>query len=456
MPIPRSLYQSVSLPPDPNAAISEARICMQATDNWSINQQMGRRWPIGCVALEITQRCNLDCRLCYLSAHSEAVHDVPLEEVFRRIDLIWQHYGSGTDVQITGGDPTLRKRQELVAIVQRLRAAGMRATLMTNGIKASRNLLQELGRAGLVDVAFHVDTTQMRKGYHSELALNALREQYLRRAYGLGISIMFNTTVHQGNFSEIPDLVKFFADHADELRLVSFQLQADTGRGVAGKRAVEITPESVWRQIEAGAGTGLNHQAIRAGHRDCNRYAIGIRIGREMYDLLADTERIGQLLNHFHSIQVHRRHQLKSLIRCLLHALSQPAAIWLFLCWLAKQLWLRRKPLVRCRGKITTLSFFVHNFMDANRLDSDRITACAFKVMTSRGTISMCRYNAERDTDVLRPIKLETAKGFWQPLTGKLSKRQDTTVNKRLAEYPLKKLKGKSRQKYLKQRMQAK
>ena len=36
-------------------------------------QQMGGRWSIGCVALEITQRCNLDCTLCYLSEHSEMV-----------------------------------------------------------------------------------------------------------------------------------------------------------------------------------------------------------------------------------------------------------------------------------------------------------------------------------------------------------------------------------------------
>jgi MoaA/NifB/PqqE/SkfB family radical SAM enzyme len=87
---------------------------------------MGRRWSIGCVALEITQRCNLDCTLCYLSDHSEAVQDLPLEAVFRRIDSIRAHYGADTDVQITGGDPTLRRRDELVAIVRRVRERGMR------------------------------------------------------------------------------------------------------------------------------------------------------------------------------------------------------------------------------------------------------------------------------------------------------------------------------------------
>ena len=77
---------------------------------------------------------------------SEALKDIPLEEVFRRIDMIRAHYGPGTDVQVTGGEPTLRRRDELVAIVRRSRDAAMRASLFTNGIKASRELLAELRR----------------------------------------------------------------------------------------------------------------------------------------------------------------------------------------------------------------------------------------------------------------------------------------------------------------------
>src|SRR5574340_390982 len=111
---------------------------MLATGQWTASQFMGRRWPIGCVALEITQRCNLDCGACYLSEHSEAVRDLPLEEVYRRINMIRDTYGSDVDVQVTGGDPTLRKQDELVAIVRRLRQVGMRPTLFTNGIRATR------------------------------------------------------------------------------------------------------------------------------------------------------------------------------------------------------------------------------------------------------------------------------------------------------------------------------
>src|SRR5438045_9751815 len=89
------------------------------------NQVLGRRNSIGCVALEITQRCNLDCTLCYLSENSERVKDIPLPEVYRRIDEIAGQFGAPTAVQITGGDPTLPKREELVAIVRHRRARGL-------------------------------------------------------------------------------------------------------------------------------------------------------------------------------------------------------------------------------------------------------------------------------------------------------------------------------------------
>jgi 7,8-dihydro-6-hydroxymethylpterin dimethyltransferase len=157
---------------------------MVDTEQWDGAQCMGRRWPIGCVALEVTQRCNLDCTFCYLSEAAEAVKDVPLEELFRRIDAIFDMYGPNTDVQVTGGDPTLRSPNDLVAVVRRIRERGMRASLFTNGIRATRSLLAALARAGLVDVAFHVDLTQERKGFSSEVELNKVRSEYIERAHG--------------------------------------------------------------------------------------------------------------------------------------------------------------------------------------------------------------------------------------------------------------------------------
>ena len=98
--------------------------------------------------------------------------DIPIEEVFRRLDDVLHHYGPGTHVQITGGDPTLRKHKELVEIVRYANDLGLYTAMFTNGIGATRKLLKRLAEVGLRDVAFHVDTTQRRENGENELALN--------------------------------------------------------------------------------------------------------------------------------------------------------------------------------------------------------------------------------------------------------------------------------------------
>src|ERR1700758_2725136 len=119
-------YRPHRLAPDRLSPLERARAAMRATGQWSGAQAMGRRWAIGCVALEVTQRCNLDCTLCYLSESSESAEDPPIREIFERIDRIRATYGPGVGVQVTGGDPTLRRREELVAIVRRLSRRGLR------------------------------------------------------------------------------------------------------------------------------------------------------------------------------------------------------------------------------------------------------------------------------------------------------------------------------------------
>ena len=401
------------------SALLRARRRMEATGQWRKGQPMGRRFAVACVALEITQRCNLDCTLCYLSESSEAVLDVPLAEIFRRVDLIHAIYGSNCDVQVTGGDPTLRKREELVAIVRRIAALGMRPTLMTNGIKATRALLAELAAAGLYDVAFHVDDTQRRKGYADELALNALRREYIERARGLGITVMFNTTVHRGNFAHVPALARFFVEHADAVHLASFQLQADTGRGVAGARPILITPDTVARQIEAGAGASLNF-GTAIGHARCNRYAACLVAGGRVHDLLDDQALMAEVHDASSQLVYDRRRPRRAAAMLLHWAAMQP---WLWrrgLGWAARKLWAMRRDLVRGRGRVHKLSFLIHNFMDACALERDRVEACIFMAATAQGPVSMCLHNARRDSFILEPLEVETSgvRRRWHPLSG--------------------------------------
>ena len=402
------------------AALIRARRKFAAMGLDNANQQMGRRWPIGCVALEITQRCNLDCTLCYLSETSEAVKDIPIEEVFRRIDLILSHYGTNTDVQITGGEPTLRRSDELRQIVRRVRSLGLRPTLMTNGIKASRALLADLAQDGLMDVVFHVDTTEQRKGYRTEVELNSVRQSYIDRAAGLGLSVMFNTTVHDGNFDDIHDVVRFFREHAASVRTASFQLQADTGRGVQRARQASITVESVARQLEQGLGTRLELGASWIGHPSCSRYGLCLVAHGRAYDALDDVRFIGRLQSASATIIFDRSRRGATGRRFLLWLLAHPAHWFASCSYIARKIWKMKGDLLRSRGRVHTLSVVIHNFMDAGGLERERVDACVFKTMTAEGPLSMCLHNAKRDSFILRPIRMHRSGGevFWNPLSG--------------------------------------
>lgn len=414
-------WQPYQLHGNGQLALHSARERMQRAGQWAPWQMLGRRMAIGCVALEITQRCNLDCAYCYLSESSEALKDIPIDEVLRRVDLILAHYGPNTDVQVTGGDPTLRNRGELVQIVRYIKTTGLRSSLFTNGIRATRELLTELCAAGLEDVAFHVDLTQGRAGYDSELALNGLRQEYIDRARGLPLSVMFNTTVYPGNFEQVPDIVRFFVTQAAVVRLASFQVGADVGRGVDRAR-VSVTANKVTAAIARGAGTELSFGAASAGHADCNRYAIGLIVNGRMHDFFRDAGFVQEVLAASAEVNIDRANRRRLAHTIASYLARHPGHAWGVLKRVAKLVWNIRHDILSRPLQIGKLSFFVHNFMDASTLDRARCEACSFMVMTPEGPLSMCVHNAKRDDYLLQPAKVARGQKmlFFNPVSGQL------------------------------------
>jgi 7,8-dihydro-6-hydroxymethylpterin dimethyltransferase len=373
-------------------------------------QVLGRRSTIGCVALEVTQRCNLDCTLCYLSDYSESVPDPPMEELKRKADNIKRLFGVQTNVQITGGDPTLRKREELVEIVRYVASIGLNPALFTNGIKATRDLLAELRSVGLVDVAFHVDVTQERKGYTSELKMNEIRDEYLERARGLGLATIFNTTVCDENLDELPELVKYFVRRAGDsgLGMCSFQLQADTGRGVLHKRGHALSRQYMQRMIDDAIGTPLSWESVLIGHPQCHNIAYALVVGgREVIDFFDDPRLVERFLADFGTVVLDRSDVLRSALKVARHIFTEkPGWLTFGAPWSARLVSRVAKAMARTRStKVGKLSFFMQNFQDADQLDMERIHNCSFMVATNEGAVSMCEHNAKRD-DYIIPANL--------------------------------------------------
>ncbi len=440
--MPLSNLSPIASPSAQGGRLAKMAQRMRRTGQWSPAQAAGRRWTMGCVSLEVTQRCNLDCTLCYLSDSAEAVRDIPLTELFRRIDGIALQYGPNTDVQISGGDPTLRDKDELSQIVRYVRAKGLRASLFTNGILLTRAWLEHLAGDGLNDVAFHVDMTQERKGFANEVEMNALRLHYINMASGLPLSVIFNTTVFAGNMHEVPDIARFFVQHNDVVRFASFQLGADTGRGtVPGRDPVVVTQASVCQAIEQGAGIALNFDALHGGHRSCNRYALLLSIGLHHFDALQDAPLAQRVMRETADVELARGQSLSgawAMAKAVLRQRDLAAGVAkhaVRMLWQARGQWFSQGRIVPPLRKI---SFFTHNFMDACNLDAERVDACVFMAATAEGPMSMCAYNAERERILLKPIVLASGE-TWQPLAVAPDANGEIKI-------PLKWLKGKPRE----------
>ncbi|MEM7236341.1 MAG: radical SAM protein, partial [Pseudomonadota bacterium] len=428
MPIFMSLSEMIALRPEGRQFSGTdrrepLRSALEQAGEFTPLQTAGRFYPIACVALEITQRCNLDCTLCYLSEHAEAAVDVPLVVLTSRIAMVESHYGPGTSIQISGGDPTLRKIEDLEYLCAEIRRRGMRSCLMTNGIRATRSFLSRLARSGLDDVAFHVDLTQQRRGFETEVQLNAVRCDYLARARGLGLRVLFNTTVYGGNRAELPALAAFFRDHADEVTLASFQMQAETGRGVLGRRGSELTQQSVMDALSDGIGTPIDFESAGVGHRACNRFAPLLVAGGEALPALGDPVLSARAIAALERVEQQIDGHVEIRATAFRLAKRYPLLALRLFGHLIGRLWSLRRGMIRSRGRLHRLSILVHNFMDARELDPDRCASCVFMAMTEDGPLSMCVHNARRDHHLFTPARIETDAGekWWSAATGEIT-----------------------------------
>jgi hypothetical protein len=233
------------------------------------------------------------------------------------------------------------------------------------------------------------------------------------------LQVFFNTTVHDGNLDDIPAIVRFLIDHCDVVRFASFQLQAETGRGLLGGRGTGITMDAVAQRIAGACGTQLTWNAPRCGHRACNASTTVLVAGGDVVDLYDDAALVARGLARSRDLVIDRRTLRRAVIQIGGWMIRHPELWRRGLPWAMRKAWQLRHGLVRARGRLGKITFFLHNFMDAGRLELERVQACSFMVMTADGAQSMCVFNARRDEALRRKIPVGDA--LWDPLTGAFS-----------------------------------
>jgi MoaA/NifB/PqqE/SkfB family radical SAM enzyme len=100
------------------------------------------------------RRCNLSCVYC--NEYDKTSEPAPVEEMARRIDRL---VALGTlAITFSGGEPLLHP--ELETLVERIRGAGVIATLITNGYLLTAERVKRLNRAGLDYLQISIDNVE--------------------------------------------------------------------------------------------------------------------------------------------------------------------------------------------------------------------------------------------------------------------------------------------------------
>ena len=213
-----------------NPGVTNAGSC---PDNCGLCNQHVSHTALG--NIDITNRCNMSCPICFADAASAGYVYEPDMETIKSMLLAYRDMRPvpGRVIQISGGEPTIHPR--FIEIVEMARDLGFTHLQMaSNGIKlADPDFCRRTAEAGMHTVYLQFDgcndevheKTRGRKGYY-EIKLKALENM---KRYG--IHVVFTPTIVRGfNDDQVGAILKFAIENAEHCSGIAFQPVAITGR----------------------------------------------------------------------------------------------------------------------------------------------------------------------------------------------------------------------------------
>lgn len=205
-----------------------------------------------CVLLELTNRCNLSCPVCFASAGEQKPHDLPLEEIGKQYDLLMEH-GGPFNIQLSGGEPTMR--DDLDKIIALGKEKGFTFfQLNTNGIRLAREdgYAAHLAKAGVSTVFLQFDGLdddiyQTLRG----AALTGAKLRAIENCKAAGLPVVLVPTVAPGvNDHALGDILRFALARAPHVRGVHIQPISYFGRCELEAPENRLTIPAVLRRIQ--------------------------------------------------------------------------------------------------------------------------------------------------------------------------------------------------------------
>ena len=179
------------------------------------------------ISWNLTQRCNLRCPHCYMSAGKKAAQELSTEEC---LHLLGEMQSLGTEMVIlTGGEPLLRK--DIYELAAAASDRNLWVVMGTNGVLLTDAVAQKMIECGVKGVAVSIDSVDPERHNGFRGGPNAWEHSVrgLEVAKANGLEVLVQTTVMDMNRHEIPELIDFARSKGAWSFNLYFLVQ--TGRG---------------------------------------------------------------------------------------------------------------------------------------------------------------------------------------------------------------------------------
>jgi len=210
----------------------------------------------GLAIIDITNRCNLKCPVCFANAAAAGyVYEPTKEQIIEMMKNLRNNKPVPPPaIQFSGGEPTIRK--DLFELVRKADELGFHhLEVNTNGIRLAQSVdycrgLLEAG-ASTIYLQFDGLTSDVYK-FTRGVDLLETKMKAIQNCREAGLSIVLVVTLVKGvNDHQLGDIIRFAIDNFDIVRCVNVQPVSICGRIPADEREkMRITIPDFMRQVE--------------------------------------------------------------------------------------------------------------------------------------------------------------------------------------------------------------
>ena len=187
--------------------------------------------------IDITNRCNLTCPICFANASAKGY---VVEPTFEELVRIMEHFGSMKPIpavllQLSGGEPTVR--DDLPEIIRKGHELGFTEVMVTtNGVRFGKSpeFLKKCMDAGMDALYLQFDATDAPEIWKKIRGVNLwpLKKRVIENARKIGFyGVMLVPTVAKGvNDNQVGPIMDFAKENCDVVSGIIFQPVSLTGR----------------------------------------------------------------------------------------------------------------------------------------------------------------------------------------------------------------------------------